>query len=324
MKALYHRGLVIGKFMPVHQGHLTLIHFAASHCEQLIVSMSYTSDDPIPSSVRAIWLIELLKPYPNITVEVSLDDFDDPSLPLAKRTKIWADFIRKRFPPIDLIVSSEQYGAPFAAQLGAAELLFDMQRTQFPISATQIRNRPLYYWDYIPEIVQPYFLKKICFYGPESTGKSSMAKRMAEIYQTEFVPEVAREIVDSNDFTLNDIIRIGKAQTERVLQKAQTANRFLFCDTDLITTEVYCRHYLKEVPDALYELEKQIQYDAYFLFEVDVPWVADGLRDLGDRRKEMFDVFKSELDQRKINYHIVSGTYAGREAFIREKLDQLI
>ncbi|MFN8889618.1 MAG: AAA family ATPase, partial [Cyclobacteriaceae bacterium] len=162
------------------------------------------------------------------------------------------------------------------------------------------------------------------FYGPESTGKSSMAKRMAEIYHSEFVPEVAREIVDSNDFTLDDIIRIGKAQTDRVLEKSQTANRFLFCDTDLITTQVYCRHYLKEVPAILYELEKQIQYDTYFLFEVDVPWVSDGLRDLGDRRKEMFEVFKSELDQRGIHYHIVSGTWAEREAFICERLDEFI
>jgi len=166
-------------------------------------------------------------------------------------------------------------------------------------------------------------VKLICFYGPESTGKSSMAKRMAEIYKTEFVPEVSREIVNSNDFTLDDIIRIGEAQTERVLQKVQNANRFLFCDTDLITTQVYCRHYLKEVPAILYDLEKQVHYDVYFLFEVDVPWIADGLRDLGDRRKEMFEVFKSELDQRKTKYHIVSGTWAEREAFIRAKLDEL-
>jgi HTH-type transcriptional repressor of NAD biosynthesis genes len=321
---LYHRGLVIGKFMPVHQGHLALIQFAASHCEQLIVSMSYTDEDPIPQTIRFNWLKELLKSFPAISVEISLDDFDVPSLPLEQRTKIWATFIQKRFPPIDVVISSEDYGAPFSHQLGAANILFDKLRSQFQISATQIRNRPLLHWKHIPEIVRPYFLKKICFYGPESTGKSSMAKRMAEIYHSEFVPEVAREIVDSSDFTLDDIIRIGKAQTDRVLEKSQTANRFLFCDTDLITTQVYCRHYLKEVPAILYELEKQIQYDTYFLFEVDVPWVSDGLRDLGDRRKEMFEVFKSELDQRGIHYHIVSGTWAEREAFICERLDEFI
>ncbi|MBI3481387.1 MAG: AAA family ATPase, partial [Bacteroidetes bacterium] len=46
-------------------------------------------------------------------------------------------------------------------------------------------------------------MKLICFYGPESTGKSTMAKRLAEFYKTGFVPEVAREMITSNDFTMD-------------------------------------------------------------------------------------------------------------------------
>ncbi len=167
-------------------------------------------------------------------------------------------------------------------------------------------------------------IKLICFYGSESTGKSVMAKRFAEIYQTEFVPEVAREIVSSNQFTVDDIIKIAKAQNQRVLDKAKTANKFLFCDTDLITTQIYCRQYLKSVPPILFELERQITYDHYFLFDIDVPWVADGMRDLGDQRKEMFDVFKSELDNRKINYKTVSGLWLERQSFIKNQLDLLM
>ena len=79
----------------------------------------------------------------------------------------------------------------------------------------------------------------ICFYGPESTGKSTMAKFMAAHYQTEYVPEVAREMISSNNFTTEDIIQIGKAQNQRVREKLETANKVLFCDTDLITTQIY-------------------------------------------------------------------------------------
>jgi HTH-type transcriptional repressor of NAD biosynthesis genes len=164
-------------------------------------------------------------------------------------------------------------------------------------------------------------IKLICFYGPESTGKSVMAKKFAEIYQTEFVPEVAREIVSSNEFTIEDIIRIGKAQTERVMEKTKTANKFLFCDTDLITTQIYCRHYVKIVPPILYQLEKQITYDTYFLFDIDVPWVADGLRDLGNNRREMFETFRSELEKRAIPYYLISGGWNEREASIYLKLN---
>lgn len=162
----------------------------------------------------------------------------------------------------------------------------------------------------------------ICFYGPESTGKSVMAQHMAAHYQTEFVPEVAREIVSSNDFTVEEIIEIGKAQNARVLEKSKTANRLLFCDTDLITTQIYCRHYLKEVPPILIELELALKYDLYFLFDVDVPWVEDGMRDLGNARKEMFQTFKSELDRRHIPYHLVQGDWHTREEFIVSKIDQ--
>ena len=84
-------------------------------------------------------------------------------------------------------------------------------------------------------------IKVVCFYGPESTGKSFMAKKMASTYKTEFVPEVARELITSNDFNREDIIMIGRAQTERIFQKARKANKILFCDTDLITTQIYSR-----------------------------------------------------------------------------------
>ena len=166
-------------------------------------------------------------------------------------------------------------------------------------------------------------VKLICFYGPESTGKSTMAKKMATHYQTEFVPEVAREIVSSNNFTLDDIVRIAKAQNERVKEKMKTANKLLFCDTDLITTQIYCRHYLKTVPVILYELENEIKYDQYFLFDIDVPWVADGLRDLGTKRMEMFQTFEMELSNRKICYQLVTGTWGDREKAITKRLDML-
>ena len=160
---------------------------------------------------------------------------------------------------------------------------------------------------------RPFFVKRICFYGPESTGKSTLAKRLATRYSTEFVPEVSREFISSNVFTVDDIITIGKAQTQRVLDKTRVANRLLFCDTDVITTEIYCKHYLDEVPAILFELEKQVLYDRYFLFDVDVPWVADGVRDLGNQRQEMFDVFRSELATRGITYDILRGDFEQRE-----------
>ena len=169
-------------------------------------------------------------------------------------------------------------------------------------------------------------IKLVCFYGPESTGKSFLAKKMAEKYNTEFVPEVARELITSNDFNREDIIIIGRAQTERIFQKARKANKALFCDTDLITTQIYSRQYLKTVPPVLYELEKMVEYDLYFLFDIDVQWVEDGLRDLGnkEKRKEMYGIFKNELVRRNISYVNVQGDWYEREQIIIKEVNKLM
>jgi len=166
-------------------------------------------------------------------------------------------------------------------------------------------------------------IKLICFYGPESTGKSTLAKHFAQLYHTEFVPEVARELITSNNFTVDDIIRIGHAQTERVKEKLKTATKFLFCDTDLITTQIYSEKYLGVVPEILFELEKEIHYDKYFLFDIDVPWVADGLRDLDNQRNEMLKIFEEELVKRDIQFIRVTGDWGEREKIIRIEIDSL-
>jgi HTH-type transcriptional regulator, transcriptional repressor of NAD biosynthesis genes len=310
------RGLVIGKFLPIHQGHIALIEFAAVQCDELIVSMSYTLNDAIPAALRFSWIVELFQDNPKIKANLLLDDFDDESLDLPERTRIWADVIRKHYPSIHLLFSSESYGDPFARNLNAAHIQFDPVRKFVPVSASQIRSNPFQYWNFIPEVVRPHFVKKICFYGPESTGKSTMAATMAKKFNTEFVPEVAREMLITNDFSVDDIIRIGKAQTERVHEKTRTANKILFCDTDLITTQIYSQHYLGMVPQILYDLEKEVNYDVYFFMDINTEWIPDGLRDLGHRRQEMFETFKKALNDRNIPYIFLTGDREKKEEIV--------
>jgi HTH-type transcriptional regulator, transcriptional repressor of NAD biosynthesis genes len=164
----------------------------------------------------------------------------------------------------------------------------------------------------------------VCLYGPESTGKTELAKVMAKYFQTEYVPEVAREFITSNDFSIEDIIKIGEEQARRIKAKQKTANRILFCDTDLITTQIYSSHYLGVVPPVLIQLENEIRFDQYFLFDNDVPWVADGLRDLENHREEMLDIFKNELEKRAIPYKWIKGTYKEREATMMKEMNALL
>lgn len=164
----------------------------------------------------------------------------------------------------------------------------------------------------------------VCFYGPESTGKTTMAAEMARRFQTVFVPEVSREMLDSNQFNLDDIIRIGKAQTERILSLQTKANRLLICDTDILTTRIYSEHYLGTSPAILDDLEQMVSFDRYYLFDIDVPWIADGLRDLGEKREIMMNSFREALRQRNITPIMVSGNYAERAELVEGSLRELI
>lgn len=167
-------------------------------------------------------------------------------------------------------------------------------------------------------------LKRICLYGPESVGKTTLARQLAAHYQTVFVPEVARDLITSNELSPADYERIGYAQNAAIRAAESAASRVLICDTDVITTILYAEIYLGEAPALLFELEKEVLFDRYFLLDIDVPWVADGLRDLGHQRQEIYDRFRQALDTRGIDWVPVRGDWAERFQIVTAAIDELL
>jgi HTH-type transcriptional repressor of NAD biosynthesis genes len=224
-------------------------------------------------------------------------------------SKIWGKYLMKRFGKIDMIFSSEKYGDYLAEYMNTKHRPYDPKRKNVPVSATKIRNNPLLFWDYIPEIVRPYFVKKICIYGPESTGKTTLAKQLAEYYGTEWIPEYARVWIEKNGFafTYKDMERFGRGQVRIEKEACKKANRFLFCDTDSITTSIYSQNYFGKIPALVKKLAEKNRFDLYLFTEIDLPWKKDKLRDLGHKRREMRDTFKKALIERNIPFEVVKG-----------------
>ena len=91
------------------------------------------------------------------------------------------------------------------------------------------------------------------------------------------------------------------------------ANKLLFCDTTLLTTEVFSRVYFDNWCDKrIIEANKENHYSIYLLTNIDVPWVADDLRDKPNERHEMFLSFQKALETRKIKYVLLKGTHDTR------------
>lgn len=177
---------------------------------------------------------------------------------------------------------------------------------------------------------EPSNLIKVVLFGPESTGKTTLAQQLAQHFHTEWVPEYAREYLqdkwDREQKTCEpkDLLPIAYGQMHLENQLAKTANKILVCDTDLLETKVYSETYYTGSCDPL--LEKyalQNTYDLYLLTYVDTPWEADDLRDKPDEREEMFQYFKQALEKYDRNFVILKGDKAFRLSTAIQEIDKL-
>ncbi|OIQ20255.1 ATP-binding protein [Lacinutrix sp. MedPE-SW] len=172
---------------------------------------------------------------------------------------------------------------------------------------------------------------KIALFGPESTGKTTLAIQLATHYKTKWVPEFAREYLQKKwDDTakiceLKDILPIGIGQMELENTLAKKANKLLICDTNLLETKVYSEtYYSGKCPPEIAKYALENKYDLYFLTYIDTPWEADDLRDRPDDRLLMFNAFKSTLVSNNIPYVLLKGTKEERLTKAITCIDKLI
>lgn len=154
-------------------------------------------------------------------------------------------------------------------------------------------------------------LVKIAVVGPESTGKSTMAKFLAEKLHTFCVPEYARYYCQDlkNQYTLEDEVNMyyGQIALEEAIV-TQVKNSILVCDTTILTVKIWCDHLFHTTPLIVTnEIEKR-KYDLYLLMDIDLPWEDDPLRDFPHEREHFMHIWKNELETLQANYQIISGT----------------
>lgn len=160
---------------------------------------------------------------------------------------------------------------------------------------------------------------KIVLFGPESTGKTTLARNLANHFDTHWVPEYMRSYLQKkwNEkkavCTLDDLIPIanGQIHTENLL--TQRANKLIFCDTNLLELKVYSElYYNGYCPPEIAKYAIKNEYDLYFLTYIDTPWVKDDLRDKPNERLLFFTAFKQTLENYNKPYILLKGTYEQR------------
>jgi NadR type nicotinamide-nucleotide adenylyltransferase len=152
-------------------------------------------------------------------------------------------------------------------------------------------------------------IRRVAITGPESTGKSTLAQKLAEHYHTVWVPEYAREYIDhlGRPYDLNDIIEIAKGQYNREEALAAKANGLLFCDTDFIVLKIWCEFKYKSCPPWILDKVNNHIYEIYLLPDIDLPWSYDPQREHPHLRALLFSLYENELKDRHLNFTIIKG-----------------
>ena len=151
---------------------------------------------------------------------------------------------------------------------------------------------------------------KIGIIGPESSGKSTLAKYLAKRYNGLLVPEYAREFVEAKgttDVTYDEVCSIARHQIEQLKQMADSQQPVAIFDTELVITKVWFDYAFGRVPEWLEVALQTYKMDVYLLCKPDIPWRQDGARYNGSNeiRQELFERYEQEIQTLDIPYYII-------------------
>jgi HTH-type transcriptional regulator, transcriptional repressor of NAD biosynthesis genes len=333
----YRTGLIVGKFCPLHRGHQYLIDTAIAQCDRVVV-VSYTNPD-IPGYDRAIreqWLRSLYPGVISLVVDsawmaasersgpfVKLPHDNDPEIDHRQFTAWLCCGVLGEV--ADAVFTSEDYGDGFADALtdwsrehagathGVIHVCVDKARAQVPVSGTQIRQAPWKYAAFLADEVRSSFVKRVVVLGGESTGKTTLCEALATKLQTTWVPEYGRDLwVEKNgQLDFSDMLNIGRQQISNEDEMANTANRWLICDTSPLTTMFYSAALFGAVDPELAQLATKY-YDYALLCKPDIAFVQDGTRQDSAFRDRQHEWYCERVAALGMPHLLVSGMLGDR------------
>ena len=167
---------------------------------------------------------------------------------------------------------------------------------------------------------------RVVLIGPQSTGKSELARTLATHYGATWIEEYAREyaIANPRELTAHDVEPIARGQMANEDAAEVGGAALLILDTDLISTVVYARHYYGSCHDWIERAARARAADLYLLLDVDTPFVDDPARDSADRREELFAKFHLALQEFEVPFVVIRGSWAERQQRAMEAIAPLV
>ena len=317
-------GMVLGKFLPPHAGHQYLIDFATESVDRLYVVVGTLKREPIPGGLRYEWMREL-NPRADVlhlTDEIPQEPHEHPDF-----WGIWSKALLGILPERpDFVFASEPYGFRLAEELGATYVPVDHARELVPVTGTMVREDPMGSWQYIPDCVRPYFVKRVAVVGPESTGKTCLARDLAAHFKTQWVAEYARPYLELRDdrCEYEDLAAIARGHRASEDALARQANRVLICDTDALTTTLWSEVLFGRCEPWIKDLARARRYDLTLLCAPDVPYVAGPQRYLPDGSRDFQARLETALKEAGRDWVLIEGDWDQRFRIAVQAIERLI
>lgn len=319
----YRKGVIIGKFYIYHLGHYELIKFGIENCVELHVLVEENSKYTISAEIRASWIQQ---DFPTAIVHiVNGEPETEEASQWGWRTRYILRDDRRSNDPFegpDVVFSSEDYGEPYAKSMGAEHVMVDRYRSVVPCSGHELRADIMGNFQYLARPAKADFAARVIIVGPDSSGKTTLAQKLAEKHNTALVPEYGRMYWDGKIGNLknnsriwhpSEFTHIAKMQAYAAYELSKDANKVIIEDTDTVSTELWENRYLGYLDPSLRfaGINRSNPY-IYILCNPDFPFVQDGTRESSKARDKMYTEFRKILARRNLTYTIVSGSVEER------------
>lgn len=289
-------GIIFGKFYPIHMGHVDFIQKASGLIDELYVVVC--SDDTrdkdlfkkskmkkMPTIKDRLNFVESIFKYQNNIKIIHLAEDGIPFYP--NGWKLWSERVfetlLKNNIKVDIIFSNEpqdveNYKNNFLT-LPNSEKVFsknlkiqtiDINRDNFPISATEVRNSPYHNWDFMPKPVQEFFAVKVAIIGTPHSGKTTLVHKLSNCYNTNFVEDYKKKYSQKNNLKNleeKDFQYIAQKHQEKILKSVKNSNKLIFIDTEFCSLQANLLELDKKENNVINNLIKKEDFDLIFYIE---------------------------------------------------------
>lgn len=327
----YHKtGVVLMTALLPTTGHQYLIEFASQFVDRLYVIICTRSHEPARVDDfynQFMGLIDSgsleIYEYKNDAAPQNPEDMPNVFW------RFWKDVISMYFKEPDFIFASEPYGQNLADQfLDCTFIPVDISREVIPVKSTNVRQNLDECWTQIMPATRRRLTSTITFFGAESTGKTTLSRKMARSYDSPWLHEWARPYLETVGEEVTpkkmDMIWHGQMAAQNAIRMQENISPFIMLDTDLMSTVGYFELKGWEAPRVIFWSS-----DLYIVMNNDIPFTPDPLRYGGDKRETDVKYWTDILDRHGLKYHVMKSTNPNEQQleamnviddFFREKM----